>query len=290
MDNGIQAIVARINTVEQRFVAGSATDASDASTDALDASSFAAVLAATLDQQGLSGSLGEQGQDSTMLDASLLGGSGLGSLGAGGGVGSSSIQGLSTVASIALLGAMARAGGATSGVGASASAYGGVGGIRAVGAAASPGPGSGALTPANRLAPGAYGKLTPPAELVPYGNGRIPSDRLESIGVGSHKLHAPAATAYRRMTADAAAQGVDIGVTDSYRSYDSQVELVGRKGLYSQGGLAATPGTSNHGWGLAVDLELNATAQQWMRDNAHRYGFVEDTPREPWHWGYRPSV
>jgi hypothetical protein len=42
--------------------------------------------------------------------------------------------------------------------------------------------------------------------------------------------------------------GVDIGVTDSYRSYDAQVDVARRKGLYSQGGLAATPGTSDHGW------------------------------------------
>lgn len=47
------------------------------------------------------------------------------------------------------------------------------------------------------------------------------------------------------------------------------------------------PGTSPHGWGMAVDLDLNAQAQSWMRANAGRFGFVEDTPREPWHWVYR---
>jgi hypothetical protein len=26
-----------------------------------------------------------------------------------------------------------------------------------------------------------------------------------------------------------------------------------------------------------------------MRENGWRYGFVEDTPREPWHWGFRPA-
>jgi LAS superfamily LD-carboxypeptidase LdcB len=51
--------------------------------------------------------------------------------------------------------------------------------------------------------------------------------------------------------------------------------------------LAATPGTSNHGWGLSVDLDLDATAQAWMRQNGARYGFVEDVPREPWHWTFR---
>ena len=129
-----------------------------------------------------------------------------------------------------------------------------------------------------------------PVELAAYGNGKIPANALEKVGSTGHKLWAPAAESLTRMIADAKAQGVTIGITDSYRTYDSQVELAGRKGLYSQGGLAATPGTSNHGWGLAVDLDLDATAQQWMRDNAANYGFVEDTPREPWHWGYRPAA
>ena len=68
------------------------------------------------------------------------------------------------------------------------------------------------------------------------------------------------------------------------------MDLVRRKGLYSQGGLAAKPGTSDHGWGMAVDLNLNANAQRWMRANAGRFGFVEDTPREPWHWAYTPKA
>ena len=68
-----------------------------------------------------------------------------------------------------------------------------------------------------------------------------------------------------------------------------QVDLAERKGLYSQGGLAAKPGTSDHGWGRALDLDLDAKAQAWMRANGDRYGFVEDTPREPWHWVFTPS-
>ena len=114
------------------------------------------------------------------------------------------------------------------------------------------GPVAGALAGATRLAPGRYGTLEPPAALVAYGNGRIPAGALEEIGIGGHRLHAPAAQAFRRMRADAAAQGVDLGVTDSYRGYEQQVALAQKKGLYSQGGLAATPGRSNHGWGMAA--------------------------------------
>ena len=112
-------------------------------------------------------------------------------------------------------------------------------------------------TPAIPRDPGDYERLEPPAELVAYGNGQIPSEALAPIGVGAHRLWAPAATAFQQMSAAAAADGVTIGVTDSYRSYDSQVDLARRKGLYSQGGLAATPGTSNHGWGMALDLDLD---------------------------------
>ena len=125
-----------------------------------------------------------------------------------------------------------------------------------------------------------------PAALAAYGNGKIPASALQEVGSTGHRLWAPAATALNQLIADAKAQGVTIGITDSYRSYESQVDVAARKGLYSEGGLAAVPGTSDHGWGMAVDLDLDSTAQAWMRQNAGRYGFEEDTPREPWHWAY----
>jgi hypothetical protein len=126
-----------------------------------------------------------------------------------------------------------------------------------------------------------------PADLAAYGNGQIPREALEEVGDTGHKLWAPAGQALERLLAAAARDGVDIGITDSYRSYDAQVDVARRKGLYSQGGLAAKPGTSPHGWGVAVDLDLDDTAQAWMRANAGRFGFVEDTPREPWHWVFK---
>lgn len=123
-----------------------------------------------------------------------------------------------------------------------------------------------------------------------YANGRVPTQALSPIGDGGHRLAAPAAAAFVDLQAAARRDGVIIGVTDSYRSYDAQVDVAQRKGLYSQGGLAAQPGTSQHGWGLAVDLDLDDRAQAWMRTNAARFGFVEDTPREPWHWAFEPKA
>lgn len=157
-----------------------------------------------------------------------------------------------------------------------------VAGTGAGGAATGAGAASGAS--------GASGTLTAdgvPTELAAYGNGRIPASALSEVDGTGHRLWAPAADSLERLRADAARAGVTIGITDSYRSYEAQVDVAARKGLYSQGGLAAVPGTSDHGWGMAVDLDLDAGAQEWMRANAGRYGFVEDTPREPWHWAFQ---
>ncbi|WP_433829019.1 M15 family metallopeptidase [Actinoplanes sp. CA-015351] len=129
-----------------------------------------------------------------------------------------------------------------------------------------------------------------PEELVAYGNGKIPDDALTKVGETGHKLWAPAAENLNRMIEDAKREGVKIGITDSYRPFEEQVDLARRKGLYSQGGLAAKPGTSEHGWGMATDLDLNAKALNWMRTHAKDYGFTENVPRESWHWAFRPKT
>jgi hypothetical protein len=136
--------------------------------------------------------------------------------------------------------------------------------------------------------PSTPGRLTAsgaPADLARYGNGRIPASALESIG-GGHRLWAPAADAFDRLRAAAHRAGVSIGVTDSYRSYAEQVDVARRKGLHSQGGLAARPGTSEHGWGKSLDLRLDSAALRWMRHHADDDGFTENVSREPWHWTY----
>jgi D-alanyl-D-alanine carboxypeptidase len=129
-----------------------------------------------------------------------------------------------------------------------------------------------------------------PTDLAAYGNGKIPATALGKVGETGHKLWAPAAESLTKMIADAKKDGVTIGITDSYRSYDEQVDVARRKGLYSQGGLAAKPGTSEHGWGMATDLDLNSKAQAWVRKHGEEYGFVENVPREPWHWAYKPKT
>ena len=144
-------------------------------------------------------------------------------------------------------------------------------------------------TAAGTRAVGGSGPSRPPAGLEGLENGRVPAAALTTIAPGQ-ALWGPAANAYGQMAAAARAAGINLQVTDSYRSYDAQVDVARRKGLYSQGGLAATPGTSTHGWGLSVDVDIRPESLEWLRRNANRYGFVEDVGREPWHWTYRGAA
>lgn len=57
--------------------------------------------------------------------------------------------------------------------------------------------------------------------------------------------------------------------------------------------MAATPGTSNHGKGLAVDFAnlggFGGVGYAWMKKNAGQFGWNNDTGsriNEPWHWEY----
>ena len=118
----------------------------------------------------------------------------------------------------------------------------------------------------------------------PHGRARSRSARAAIVS------SAPAAQAWQGCVEAARADGIDLTVTDSYRTFDQQVDLAERKGLYSKVACGATPGTSNHGWGLAVDVDVTAPQTlDWMRANGHRFGFVEAVPREPWHWEFRPQ-
>ncbi len=146
-------------------------------------------------------------------------------------------------------------------------------------------------TGTTRTTPGASTRAT---DRVPYRNGRIPTNALTDVG-GGHRMYGNAARAFTDMRAAARRAGVTIRLTDSYRSYAGQVDVARRKGIYGvrqpngRLGLAARPGTSNHGLGSAVDVNLGASpgASAWLRANGARYGF-RTIPREPWHWEYKP--
>ena len=127
-----------------------------------------------------------------------------------------------------------------------------------------------------------------------FPNGLIPPSAMCPLGVAGHVLRCDAAAAYQAMgSAFAGAFGTPLCITDSYRTYAGQVRLYGEKPE-----LAAVPGTSDHGWGLAVDLcggveRFGTPEYAWMAANAGRFGFLHPTwadpgngREEPWHWEY----
>ncbi len=130
-----------------------------------------------------------------------------------------------------------------------------------------------------------------------YQNGRIPATALCPVpSAPALQLECGAATAFDQLnTAFKAQFGPDIGITDGYRSYDEQVQC-----RLEKGSLCANPGTSNHGWGKAVDIggccgvnTGTGPAFDWLTANAGRYGWnhpawaqAAGSKPEPWHWEF----
>lgn len=136
--------------------------------------------------------------------------------------------------------------------------------------------------------PAAFGNIDPRLEGT---NGYLDESKLVKVS-SNQKLDAPAAAAYQSMVAAAEADGIRWSITDSYRNYAQQVDVANRKGLYEDGGLAARPGTSRHGWGRALDLgggaeNFGTPQNNWLQQNAGKFGF-KTIAGEPWHWQWEP--
>lgn len=136
-----------------------------------------------------------------------------------------------------------------------------------------------------------------------YANGKIPAGALATTYLyypgtanGRRTLKEVAPYAEAMATAFYLEFGKPLFATDGYRDYATQVQLKKEKGPY-----AATPGTSNHGWGKAFDLasgvnSFGSPEHKWLRENAHRWGFVHPTwahdgnpangMDEAWHWEF----
>jgi hypothetical protein len=127
-----------------------------------------------------------------------------------------------------------------------------------------------------------------------YPNGFIPQTALCPLDVGTHRLRCDAAAAFAAMNeAYAATFGTPVCVSDSYRPFEAQVRLYAQKPA-----LAAVPGTSNHGWGLALDLcggaqSFGSAQYAWLRVSAPSFGWVNPEwawpgrgREEPWHWEF----
>ncbi len=114
---------------------------------------------------------------------------------------------------------------------------------------------------------------------------------------------------YEKLSNDALLLGYKIIVVSAYRDYNYQYELhneyVKNKGIEYALLCSARPGYSEHQTGLAIDvmgsnndydLFEDSIEFEWMRDNAHKYGFILRYPKdkvaitgykyEPWHYRY----
>jgi len=129
-------------------------------------------------------------------------------------------------------------------------------------------------------------------------NGRLPAENLCTLWDGESRLRTDAAIALARLNmAYHRRFGHDMELVDSYRTLQEQREV-----RASRGGYAARPGTSQHGWGVAVDLGDGVASgtgrtYDWLSRNAGAYGWENPDwarsggsgPHEPWHWEYVPG-
>lgn len=174
-----------------------------------------------------------------------------------------------------------------------------------------------------------------PSTLRGKENGKLPSDILAEIGVPGALMEKTAARAFRAMLAEMRRGGFNPRQVGHYRTYQQQLNLFlsrywetnynefigfpsqhrkmwedaiksGYRSVYwvkkqnangSWPATASTPGKSNHGWGLAVDLaeeydsdtapdSIRTQWVTWLVNNAARYGISAELQSEPWHWRY----
>ncbi len=134
----------------------------------------------------------------------------------------------------------------------------------------------------------------------------IDSDYL-ATGRTEQYFHADALPFLEDMLVAAKRDGIDLTVVSAYRSFETQADL---KGAYLQSygsganTFSADQGYSEHQLGTAIDFSTpelggglggfgNTKAYEWLKENAHEYGFVLSYPEgntyyvyEPWHWRF----
>lgn len=140
----------------------------------------------------------------------------------------------------------------------------------------------------------------------------VPND-LEKISLeyatDDKYLRKEAKEHFEKLSHDAKELGYKIIAVSAYRDYDYQNNLFEgyklEKGLEYALQCSARPGHSEHQTGLAVDVMgsnndydefENALEFKWMKENAHKYGFILRYPKgkenitgfkyEPWHYRY----
>ena len=170
-------------------------------------------------------------------------------------------------------------------------------------------------------------KMILPKEVEKVGNGKLTDKMKKKVKCGG-VMWTGAADAFNAMYDAALAAGHKLRNIGDYRPFEGQLSMFmdrydqnptgrkpevtrtyqGKKWYLKKGkSPSGTPGTSNHGFGLAIDLAVDAKgkivgiggtkAYAWMTENAPNYGFyLQGTPTKPdgkanpeyeaWHWQY----
>ena len=130
------------------------------------------------------------------------------------------------------------------------------------------------------------------------------ANSLNLITKGGVTLTKPAMAQYVKMLNTMKDNDIPMPTTvASFRSYQTQYDIVDWD-LYECEGIwktkhtvkgkvadVAEPGTSDHGKGLAIDINANigGDTQKWIRDNGEAFGWVADVSSEPWHFAFYPD-
>lgn len=152
-------------------------------------------------------------------------------------------------------------------------------------------------------------RLVEPSVLNGQSNGQLPAALLTTItmpGGGTAVVLAQCAPKWQALLAAAARDGIRLSATQGYRTLAQQIALLKARYVvvsytadiwwdgcwweHRTGAVVATPGRSNHGKGLAIDLcmaggaSLTAAAVAWLCAHAHEYGISAELQSENWHW------
>ena len=148
---------------------------------------------------------------------------------------------------------------------------------------------------------------------------RIPDDYQKKIELttlsNGRKVDSRIYPDLQAMFDDARAAGLQLFVREGYRTGDEQRQLLNEKiSQYQSDGYSktdaeklakewvATPGTSEHEIGIAVDINADTSSSTkdevytWLENNSYRYGLIKRYPsnkaditgisNEPWHYRY----
>jgi peptidoglycan hydrolase-like protein with peptidoglycan-binding domain len=126
-------------------------------------------------------------------------------------------------------------------------------------------------------------------QVTAYVQGRPSTITVVPVGNGQY-MRADAARNFKAMQEAARKAGVNLSATSGFRSMEQQRVLY-QKYLNGTGNLAAKPGYSNHQNGISMDIGgvggYNTKAYNWLKNNANKYGFVNDVRGEFWHWTFK---